>query len=120
MKTNPPGGAGPRRPLPPHPEPSALSPWYRQTVATVSKGDEQNLQAALAAELRSVQGIANITVRTWVADIPVSADSVHRILRGSRPVTVVELLLLSGAINEDPQGVIARAATRAKGSDSRT
>lgn len=88
-------------------------------MATVSESDEQNLQAALAAELRSVQGIANITVRTWVADIPVSADSVYRILRGSRPVTVVELLLLCGAINEDPQDVIARAVTRAKRSGSR-
>lgn len=70
----------------------------------VSESDEQNLQAALAADLRAVQGIANITVRTWVADIPVSADSVYRVLRGSRPVTVVELLLLCGAIGEKLTG----------------
>lgn len=87
-------------------------------MTVVSESDEQNLQAALAAELRAVQGIANITVRNWVADIPVSADSVYRVLRGSRPVTVVELLLLCGAIDEDPQDVITRAVTRAKGSDS--
>lgn len=87
-------------------------------MATVSESDEQSPQAALAAELRAVQGIANITVRTWVADIPVSADSVYRVLRGSRPVTVVELLLLCEAIGEDPQNVIARAVRPAEGSDS--
>jgi len=84
----------------------------------VSESDEQRLQAALAAELRAIQGIANITVRTWVADIPVSADSLYRVLRGGRPVTVVELFLLCEAVDEDPQDVIARAVTRAKGSAS--
>jgi len=87
-------------------------------VAIVSESDEQRLQAALAAELRAIQGIANITVRTWVADIPVSADSLYRVLRGGRPVTVVELLLLCDAVDEDPQDVIARAVTRARSSAS--
>ena len=87
-------------------------------MAIVSESDEQRLQAALAAELRAIQGIANITVRTWVADIPVSADSLYRVLRGGRPVTVVELLLLCDAVDEDPQDVIARAVTRARSSAS--
>ena len=85
-------------------------------MAIVSESDEQRLQAALAAELRAAQGIANITVRTWVAEIPVSADSLYRVLRGTRPVTVVELLLLCDAVDEAPQDVIARAVARAKGS----
>lgn len=84
-------------------------------MAIVSESDEQNLQAALAAELLTIQGIANVTVRTWIADIPVSADSVYRVLRGTRSVTVVELLLFCEAVDENPQNIIARAVSRAKG-----
>jgi hypothetical protein len=72
------------------------------------------LNEALAAELRGIQAIANITVRAWVKDIPVVADSVYRVLRSQRPVSTVELVQLCRAIQEDPLDLIARAERRAE------
>lgn len=106
-----------------HRSPEELSgslPWYRRPVDMVSKTVERDLQQALAAELRAIQGVANITVRTWVADTPVSPDSVYRVLRGDRPVSVVELLLLCRVIEEDPFDLIARAMKRAEGLQTAT
>jgi hypothetical protein len=75
--------------------------------------DADALQVALAAELRAAQAVANVKVRAWVEDMPVSHDSVYRVLRGKRPVSVVELILLCDAIEEDPLDLITRAVNRA-------
>lgn len=71
------------------------------------------LQAALAAELRAAQAVANVKVRAWVDDIPVTHDTVYRVLRGQRPVSVVELILLCRVLEEDPLDLITRAVNRA-------
>ncbi|AMM22797.1 hypothetical protein AX769_21920 (plasmid) [Frondihabitans sp. PAMC 28766] len=75
--------------------------------------DAAALQDALAAELRAVQAVANVKVRAWAENIPVSPDSVYRVLRGQRPVSVIELILLCDAIKEDPLDLITRAVNRA-------
>lgn len=71
------------------------------------------LQEALAAELRGALAIANIKVRDWAQAAAVSHDSIYRILRGQRPVTVVELVLLCRALGDDPLDLLARASRRA-------
>ena len=81
----------------------------------MSKANEQRLHDALAAELRAIRGVADISVGAWVAEIPVTHDSVYRVLRGTCPVSVVELVKLCRVVREDPLDVIARAVTRAKG-----
>ncbi|GAA4687265.1 helix-turn-helix domain-containing protein [Frondihabitans cladoniiphilus] len=72
------------------------------------------LQEALAAELRGALAIANIKVRAWARLAAVSHDSIYRILRGQRPVTVVELIMLCRALGEDPFDLITRASRRAE------
>jgi len=71
------------------------------------------LQEALAAELRAALAIANIKVRAWSRVALVSHDSIYRILRGQRPVTVVELVMLCRALGDDPLELIVRATRRA-------
>ena len=79
----------------------------------ISETPSQALQEALAAELRAAQGIADVNVRTWAQRASITHDSIYRILRGRRPVSVVELVLLCQAINDDPLDLISRAARRA-------
>ena len=79
----------------------------------ISETLAQALQESLAAELRAAQGIADINVRTWAQRASITHDSIYRILRGRRPVSVVELVLLCHAIEDDPLDLISRAARRA-------
>lgn len=71
------------------------------------------LQEALAAELRAAQAIAQINVKTWAERASITDDSIYRVLRGRRPVSVVELVMLCQAIDDDPLDLISRATRRA-------
>jgi transcriptional regulator with XRE-family HTH domain len=73
----------------------------------------QTLQEALAAELRAAQAIAQINVKTWAERASITDDSIYRVLRGRRPVSVVELVMLCEAIDDDPRDLISRATRRA-------
>src|SRR4051794_24176765 len=78
----------------------------------------QPLHEALAAELRAAQAIARINVRTWAERASITDDSIYRILRGRRPVSVVELILLCRALGDEPLELISRAIQRAGQSHS--
>jgi hypothetical protein len=82
-------------------------------VNQLTQDDGEALHAALAPELRAAQAIANVKVRDWVAHIPVTTDSVYRILHGQRPVSLVELMLLCRVSQDDPLELISRTTTRA-------
>jgi transcriptional regulator with XRE-family HTH domain len=84
----------------------------------MSEIESQPLHDALAAELRSAQAIAHIHVRTWAERALITDDSVYRILRGRRPVSVVELILLCRALGDEPLDLISRAIQRAGQSHS--
>ncbi|WP_454111258.1 helix-turn-helix domain-containing protein [Leifsonia shinshuensis] len=71
------------------------------------------LQEALATELRAAQGVAELNVRAWARRAGITHDSLYRVLRNRRPVSVVELIMLCRAIDEDPLDLISRAAQRA-------
>ncbi|WP_345376776.1 XRE family transcriptional regulator [Frondihabitans cladoniiphilus] len=79
----------------------------------MSETPTQALHEALAAELRAAQAIANVNVRTWAQEAAITHDSIYRVLRGVRPVSVVELVMLCRALEEDPLELISRAAQRA-------
>lgn len=81
------------------------------TDATTAKAAA--LQTAFAAELRAAQAILNVPVRAWAEETQITRDSIYRVLRDQRPVSVVELILLCKAIEEDPLDLITRAVTRA-------
>jgi len=78
-----------------------------------SKAKAAALHEAVAAELRAAHAVANVPVASWIEDVPITRDSIYRVLRGQRPVSVVELVLLCRAIEEDPLELIARAVNRA-------
>lgn len=79
----------------------------------MSETATQSLQEALAAELRAAQAIAQINVRSWAERASITDDSIYRILRGRRPVSVVELVGLCRAMGDDPLDLISRAMERA-------
>jgi hypothetical protein len=82
-------------------------------VDQTSETPTQALHEALAAELRAAQAIANVNVRAWAQRAAITHDSIYRVLRGVRPVSVVELVMLCRALDEDPRELISRAAARA-------
>ncbi|MBF4595684.1 XRE family transcriptional regulator [Curtobacterium flaccumfaciens] len=79
----------------------------------MSESSAQALHGALAAELRAAQGVAHVNVRAWAEQSAITHDTIYRILNGKRPVTVVELVTLCHAIQDDPLEMLARAAKRA-------
>jgi transcriptional regulator with XRE-family HTH domain len=79
----------------------------------MSETSARALHEALATELRAAQGVAHVNVRAWADRASITHDTIYRILNGKRPVTVVELVTLCHAINDDPLELIQRAADRA-------
>lgn len=79
----------------------------------MSESSAQALHGALAAELRAAQGVAHVNVRAWAERASITHDTIYRILNGKRPVTVVELVTLCRAIEDDPLELLGRAAKRA-------
>ncbi|MCE0459444.1 XRE family transcriptional regulator [Curtobacterium flaccumfaciens] len=79
----------------------------------MSESSAQALHGALAAELRAAQGVAHVNVRAWADRSEITHDTIYRILNGKRPVTVVELVTLCRAIDDDPLELLGRAARRA-------
>ncbi len=79
----------------------------------MSESSAHALHAALAAELRAAQGVAHVNVRAWAEHAAITHDTIYRILNGKRPVTVVELVTLCRAIDDNPLELLDRAAKRA-------
>lgn len=79
----------------------------------MSESAAKALHDALAAELRAAQGVAHVNVRSWADQTSITHDTIYRILNGKRAVTVVELVALCHAIDDDPLELVARAAKRA-------
>lgn len=77
-------------------------------------GDEDAaLQQAIAAELRAAQAAASMSGPDLAEQAGIKVDTVYRVLRGRRPVGVVEMIRLCQTLNTDDVELLERAKRRA-------
>lgn len=78
----------------------------------ISKDD---INQALAAEIRAAKGAAKLPVRVLVERSGIATATLNRILNGEREIKVTQMYLLADALGVAPAHLIERAVQRAEG-----
>jgi transcriptional regulator with XRE-family HTH domain len=80
----------------------------------------EDINQALAAELRAAKGAAKLSVRVLVERSGLATATLNRMLNGERDIKVSQLYLLADALGVSPVQLVERAVERARGMEAAT
>lgn len=84
--------------------------WATRVIRMESKED---INRAVAAELRAAKGVAKLPVRVLVERTGIPTATLNRLLNGERDIKVSQLYALTDALNVSPVKLVERAVQRA-------